>query len=92
MGVGALKQLDASHAEIKSMHAVQEARRRGVARAVLAHPLALARGAGHVRVSLETGSMDAFAPARALYEGFGFERCAPFSDYTTTQTIRSACA
>ena len=81
LGVGALKQLDATHAEVKSMHTAAEARGRGVARAMLDHLLGLARGRGCRRVSLETGSMDAFAPARALYETAGFQRCPPFADY-----------
>jgi putative acetyltransferase len=33
------------------------------------------------RVSLETGSMSGFAPARALYASAGFEPCEPFADY-----------
>ena len=37
------------------------------------------RGAG--RVSLETGSADVFAPARALYRARGFVDCEPFGEY-----------
>jgi putative acetyltransferase len=33
-------------------------------------------------VSLETGSQDFFAPARALYTRHGFAPCPPFADYT----------
>ena len=32
-------------------------------------------------MSLETGSAPAFAPARSLYESFGFTYCPPFGDY-----------
>jgi putative acetyltransferase len=32
-------------------------------------------------VSLETGSMEFFRPARALYASFGFAPCPPFADY-----------
>jgi putative acetyltransferase len=81
LGVGALKQLDPVHAEIKSMHTAQAARGRGVARAMLEHLLATARQRGCARVSLETGSMPAFAPARSLYESVGFQPCAPFGKY-----------
>lgn len=81
LGVAALKQLDATHAEVKSMHTVEEARGRGVGRALLDHLLALARERGLERVSLETGSQPGFAPARALYAGAGFAECEPFSDY-----------
>jgi putative acetyltransferase len=81
LGVGALKQLDALHAEIKSMHTAQAARGRGVARAMLEHLLATARQRGRTRVSLETGTMAAFVPARSLYESVGFQPCEPFGDY-----------
>ena len=81
LGVGAIKQLDAEHAEVKSMHTAPAARRRGVGRAILDHLLAVAAERGVRRVSLETGAGEAFAPARALYAGVGFVRCGPFADY-----------
>jgi putative acetyltransferase len=81
LAVGALKELDPTHAEIKSMHTAAEARRRGAARAVLEYLIGLARERGYDRLSLETGSMEAFAPARALYAGAGFVECGPFADY-----------
>ncbi|HEU5155729.1 MAG TPA: GNAT family N-acetyltransferase [Streptosporangiaceae bacterium] len=81
LGVGALKHLDERHAEVKSMHTAQAARGRGIARAILQHLLAVARERGYVRVSLETGSMEAFAPARRLYATAGFTTCEPFGDY-----------
>lgn len=43
--------------------------------------LAEARGRGYRRLSLETGTADAFAPARGLYASHGFRDCAPFADY-----------
>jgi|SRR3954467_10335005 len=82
LGVGALKELDTAHGELKSMHTAVEARGQGVARALLSHLLSLAASRGYDRVSLETGSTDAFVPARELYASFGFERCAPFASYT----------
>lgn len=81
VGIGALKHLDESHAEIKSMHTSESARRRGAGRAMLDHLLSVARTRGYSRVSLETGSMAAFAAARTLYESAGFERCEPFAGY-----------
>ena len=81
LGIGAIKQLDEAHAELKSMHTLEEARGRGVAAAMLAHLIAAARDRGCERVSLETGSMNPFAPARALYAGAGFTECPPFGDY-----------
>ncbi len=81
LGMGAVKQIDVSHAEIKSMHVVAEARGRGLARVLLDHLLAEARLLGYARLSLETGVEPVFAPARALYEGAGFDYCAPFEGY-----------
>jgi putative acetyltransferase len=81
VGVGALKQLDELHAEIKSMHTAEAARGRGVGRAMVDHLVGIARARGCRRVSLETGSMAAFAPARALYATAGFETCEPFAEY-----------
>jgi putative acetyltransferase len=81
LGIGALKQLDARHAELKSMHTAAEARRHGVGRAMLVALVSLARRRGYRRVSLETGSMDAFGAARQLYAAAGFVPCEPFGDY-----------
>jgi putative acetyltransferase len=81
LGVGALKRLDDAHAEIKSMHTAEAARGRGIARAMVEHLLAVARERGYERVSLETGSGPAFAPARGLYASVAFVPCPPFGDY-----------
>lgn len=81
MGCGALKELDATHGEIKSMRTPAKLRRRGAGRAVLAHILAEARARGYKRLSLETGSQPAFKPAQALYSSFGFSYCGPFGPY-----------
>ncbi len=82
LGCGALKQLGPRHGEIKSMRTAESARRRGVARAMLAHLLAEARRRGWERLSLETGSQPFFEPARRLYASASFEPCGPFADYT----------
>lgn len=81
MGCGAIKELDRTHGEIKSMRTASTQRRKGVAAAMLKHILAESRQRTYQRVSLETGSMDAFKPARQLYSRFGFVECPPFSDY-----------
>jgi putative acetyltransferase len=81
MGCGALKRLDADHGEIKSMHTAQAFRGRGVAAGLLAHIVDEARARGYARLSLETGSMEAYAPARALYARHGFDVCGPFAGY-----------
>ncbi|MCZ8317277.1 MAG: GNAT family N-acetyltransferase [Lysobacteraceae bacterium] len=79
--MGAVKRLATDHAELKSMRTVDAFQRRGIAATMLRHLLQVAADMGCTRVSLETGSMDAFAPARALYARFGFVACAPFGDY-----------
>jgi putative acetyltransferase len=81
LAVGALKRLSGDHWEIKSMHVAQAARGRGLGRAILEHLVDAARAGGARRVSLETGSMPAFAAARALYARAGFVVCEPFGSY-----------
>ena len=84
LGVGAIKELDPGHVELKSMHTAQEARRRGVGRAMVEYLLAVAAERGARQVSLETGTGEAFAPARALYAAAGFVSSEPFGDYTAS--------
>jgi len=81
VGCGALKELDRTHGEIKSMRTPAALRRRGAGRAILAHIVDVARRRSYERLSLETGATEAFAPAHRLYESFGFRRCGPFGDY-----------
>lgn len=81
MGCGALFTLDPTHAEIKSMRTDPAHRRRGVAAALLSHVINHAIENQFTRLSLETGAQDHFAPARALYERYGFTPCGPFGNY-----------
>lgn len=81
IGTGALKELNSVHGEIKSMHTRSTARRRGVGQRILNHIISEAASRGYKRLSLETGSMTAFEPARALYRRNGFSLCQPFADY-----------
>jgi putative acetyltransferase len=81
LGCGALKELDPAHGEIKSMRTAARHLRKGVARALLDHLMAEARARRYRRLSLETGSMAAFEPARQLYARAGFRQCPPFADY-----------
>lgn len=85
LGLGALKRLDARHVEVKSMHIAEEARGRGLGRLMLNHLLDTARAEGFHRVSLETGSMDAFITARRLYADVGFVDCGPFAQYEASE-------
>jgi len=80
-GFGALKQLDATHGEVKSMRAAPTARRTGAGRAILNHIIAEARKRGYERLSLETGTAPLHEPAIALYRSAGFVSCKPFADY-----------
>lgn len=80
-GCGALKEIDAQHGEIKSMRTSSLHVRKGVAKRLLEHIIEEARQRGYQRISLETGSMAAFEPAKRLYASFGFQYCKPFSDY-----------
>lgn len=81
MGCGAIKQLNPEHGEIKSMRTAPAHLRKGVAAALMRHILDEAQRRSYQRLSLETGSMEAFAPAHRLYASFGFKECAPFADY-----------
>ena len=81
VGCGAIKRLDASHAEVKSMRTAPARKRGGIASMLLEHIFTEAKRMGFTRLSLETGSYEFFLPARKLYEKFGFEYCEPFADY-----------
>jgi putative acetyltransferase len=81
LGVGALKCLSPDHAEVKSMHTDAASRGLGVGSALLRHIIDTARSGGFARLSLETGSWDYFAPARAFYRRHGFVDCEPFVGY-----------
>lgn len=81
LGCGALKELNDQHGEVKSMRTSSAHLRKGVARQVLQHIIEVAKQRGYQRLSLETGSMDAFEPARKLYASLGFHFCQSFSDY-----------
>jgi len=81
VGCGALKELDIEHGEIKSMRTALEFRGKGAGKVILRHIIDEARSRGYKRLSLETGSMAAFEPARRLYESHGFTYIGPFADY-----------
>jgi putative acetyltransferase len=82
LGCGALKEIDTDHGEVKSMRTALAHRRNGVARAILEHIIGEARRRNYATLSLETGALPAFAPARTLYENFGFTHCPPFEGYS----------
>ena len=80
-GCCAMKELDPRHGEIKSMRTAAPHLRKGVAARLMKYILEEARLRSYERLSLETGSMEAFAPAHKLYASFGFEMCGPFAEY-----------
>ncbi len=80
-GCGALKEVDLSHGEVKSMRTAKTHRRQGVASTLLQHIIAEAKRRGYRRLSLETGSVPYFEPARSLYRKAGFEACEAFVGY-----------
>ena len=84
LGCGALKTIDASHGELKSMRTAPVALGRGVGSAMLDHLVTVARAAGMIRLSLETGDSAPFAAANRLYRREGFARCCPFGDYAAS--------
>ncbi len=79
--IGAMKQLDPTHGELKSMRAAPAFRGKGLGEAMLLHLIARARARGYRRLSLETGSGEAFGPAIGLYRKHRFVECGPFADY-----------
>jgi len=81
VGCGALKETGPRRGEIKSMRTAVSKRGQGIGSRVLKHILDEAVRRGYESLSLETGAMAEFAPARALYERYGFEVCGPFDDY-----------
>ncbi len=82
LGIGAMTVIAPGHGELKSMHTAAEARGKGVGQAVLIELMKAARERNLTRLSLETGSADTFAPARALYARNGFSLCDPFGSYS----------
>ncbi len=80
-GCGALKEIDGEHGEIKSMRTHEDHLRKGVGAMMLTHIISEARERGYRRLSLETGSSEAFIPALAMYEAHGFKFCPPFGNY-----------
>lgn len=84
LGCGALRELSGDRGELKSMRTHPDHLRRGAARRLLGHLLDLARARGVRRLSLETGSGEAFEPALALYRSVGFANGEAFGCYAST--------
>ncbi|AXU18357.1 GNAT family N-acetyltransferase [Novosphingobium sp. THN1] len=80
-GMGAIRELDATHGELKSMRVASDWLGKKIGEAVLLHLLSIALQRGYRRVSLETGRGPAFEPALGLYRKHGFVNCEAFADY-----------
>lgn len=80
-GIGALKALGDGTGEIKSMRTHPNHLRKGVGAAILERIIAEARARGYRRLSLETGSGEAFEAALAMYRRRGFASGGAFGDY-----------
>ena len=85
IGVGAMRKLDVVHAELKSMHTLAKSRGLGVGKAMVAHIEDFARNSGIKRMSLETGTNEAFKPARELYKSLGYRSCEAFGEYVLSE-------
>lgn len=85
VGVGAMRKLDLLHAELKSMHTLAKSRGSGVGKAMVAYIEDFARSSGIERMSLETGTNEAFKPARELYKYLGYNSCDAFGDYVLNE-------
>ena len=85
VGVGAMRKLDLLHGELKSMHTLAKSRGSGVGKAMVTHIEDFARSSGIERMSLETGTNEAFRPARQLYKSLGYQSCEAFGDYVLSE-------
>jgi putative acetyltransferase len=81
LGCGALKALNSTTGEIKSMRTANAHRGKGVGSKTLEHIITEASHRQYTWLYLETGSMVEFAPARALYAKYGFRYRTPFANY-----------
>ena len=85
VGVGAMRKLHEEHAELKSMHTLAKSRGLGVGKAMVAHIEGFARSSGIKRISLETGTNEAFKPASELYKSLGYQSCEAFGEYVLSE-------
>ena len=87
-GIGAIKELDKDHCEIKSMRTSAKFLRKGIARKILGHIVEQAIIRSYKRLSLETGTMDAFIPAQNFINNLVFKHV---SLLVTTKKIHIVC-
>ena len=81
IGCGALKTLEPDHGEFKSIRVADKFRKMKIGQKIISHLIDKSKQLGFKKLSVETGSGEFFAPARKLFEGFGFKTCKPFAHY-----------
>ena len=81
IGCGALKFIDKSHGEFKSIRIEDKYRRKGMSSEIISHLIEQAKKNGIKKLSIETGAGKFFEPARKLFKKFGFKTCDPFANY-----------
>ena len=81
IGCGALKFLDETHGEFKSIRVDDKHRKKGMGEKIISHLITEAKKIGIKRLSIETGAGEFFSPARKLFKKFGFKACKPFAHY-----------
>lgn len=81
LAFGAIQELSATHAELKSMRTHPKHLRKGAATEILKYLLFIAQQREYQKLSLETGTHESFTPALTLYKQFGFRKGDAFSDY-----------
>ena len=81
VGCGALKFLNKNHGEFKSIRVANEYRKKGIGERIINHLNEEAKKLEISKLSIETGAGEFFAPARKLFNKFGFKKSEPFAHY-----------
>ena len=81
IGCGALKFLEKDHGEFKSIRVADEFRKKGIGERIIKHLIDEAKKLEISKLSIETGAGEFFAPARKLFNKFGFKKSEPFAHY-----------
>jgi putative acetyltransferase len=81
IGCGALKFLDETHGEFKSIRVADKFRGKGTGEKIISHLIDEAKKISIKKLSVETGTGEFFSPARKLFQKFGFKKCEPFAHY-----------
>ena len=80
IGCGALKFLEKNHGEFKSIRVADEFRKKGIGERIINHLIEEAKKLEISKLSIETGAGEFFAPARKLFNKFGFKKYINIAD------------